>query len=110
MEVAIGPDTRIPLASPVQVRVPNPVSFIAQKLLIQNDRLPEKRPQDMLYIHDTLELFGHQLQALRATWREQLRPALPRRTALRVEQRAVEQFGVLTLDIEQPPVSRPTGC
>jgi hypothetical protein len=59
------------------VRIPNPVSFIAQKLLIQQDRRPEKRPQDLLYIHDTLELFAHRLPELGVLWTGTLRPTLP---------------------------------
>lgn len=69
--VTIGADEGIPMAQPAEVRIPNPTAFIAQKLLIQSQRLPEKRPQDVLYIHDTLELFQHQLPALRAMWTEQ---------------------------------------
>jgi hypothetical protein len=64
------------LAHPADVRLPNPVSFIAQKLLIQHLRKPEKRPQDVLYIHDTIDLFGGQLEALAALWREHVRKSV----------------------------------
>ncbi|MGU7771828.1 GSU2403 family nucleotidyltransferase fold protein [Burkholderia sp. MR1-5-21] len=40
------------------LRIPNPVSFMVQKLLIRDDRIPEKRAQDVLYIHDALLIFG----------------------------------------------------
>ncbi|UVE69241.1 nucleotidyltransferase domain-containing protein [Burkholderia pyrrocinia] len=40
------------------LRIPNPVSFMVQKLLIRDDRNPEKRAQDVLYIHDAMLLFG----------------------------------------------------
>jgi len=42
----------------VQIRIPNPASFIAQKLLVLEQRTPEKRPKDLLYVHDTLVLFS----------------------------------------------------
>jgi hypothetical protein len=40
------------------LRIPNPVSFMVQKLLIRDDRVPEKRAQDVLYIHDAMLIFG----------------------------------------------------
>jgi len=40
------------------LRVPNPVSFMIQKLLIRDIRSRDKRPQDVLYIHDALLIFG----------------------------------------------------
>lgn len=63
-------------ASPMDLRIPNPVSFIVQKLLIHDQRLPDKKAQDLLYIHDTLELFAPELDTLRAIWRERLREAM----------------------------------
>ena len=53
---------------PVRLRVPNPASFIAQKLLVLRKRKPEKRAKDLLYIHDTLLLFGGRLEGLRQSW------------------------------------------
>lgn len=41
-----------------ELRVPNPVSFMIQKLLIREIRMRDKRPQDVLYIHDALLIFG----------------------------------------------------
>lgn len=56
--------------SPLTVLVPNPVSFIVQKLLIHGDRPTAKKAQDILYIHDTLELFGSDLEGLSSIWRD----------------------------------------
>lgn len=39
------------------LRVPNPVSFMIQKLLIRDKRVGQKRAQDVVYIHDTLQIF-----------------------------------------------------
>jgi hypothetical protein len=36
----------------VELFVPNPTSFMVQKLLIHSDRPPHKKEQDILYIHD----------------------------------------------------------
>lgn len=74
------------------IRIANPVTFIAQKLLIAEARPPHKRAQDILYIHDTLDLFGGDLEALGTLWRESLRPGLPGATAKSVEARGREGF------------------
>lgn len=61
---------------PLTVRIPNPVAFIVQKLLIHHERGVDKQSQDLLYIHDTLELFASELDALGALWRDEVRPAM----------------------------------
>ena len=83
------------------MRVPNPASFIVQKLLIHSDRRPAKRAQDVLYIHDTLELFGGSLDELRRLWREIVRPTMPARTAKRAEAVARDLFGRVTDTIRE---------
>lgn len=50
--------------------IPNPVSFIIQKILIRDLRAADKRPQDVLYIHDTLELFGASIDELVPIWKD----------------------------------------
>lgn len=83
-QVTLGADWGV--APGTLVRVPNPASFIAQRLLIHDQRLPGKKAQDILYIHDTLELFGGQLDALGRLWRDALAPTLHTR-----QQRALLQ-------------------
>jgi hypothetical protein len=83
--VTLEPGTEIPVSNPTRVRLPNPVSFIAQKLLIQSSRLPGKRAQDLLYIHDTIDLFAPNLSTLGQIWRERARPILPEKTVRKVE-------------------------
>ncbi len=97
--VKLGVATGFPLGPPAEVKLANPVSFIAHKLLIRHERRPEKRPNDILYIHDTLELFAEHIGTLEATWREAVRPSLTPRNARRVEQLARDQFGSVTDDI-----------
>ena len=94
--VRVSKDLGIPVQSLTDVLVPNPVSFIAQKLLIEKDRRPDKKAQDALYIHDTLELFGGDLLALRELWRETVKPTLPEKTAGTVESLQRKHFGTVT--------------
>jgi hypothetical protein len=78
------------------VRVPNPASFIIQRLLIHSERSATKKAQDVLYIHDTLELFGASLQELRRLWVEAVRPAMPAKTARRAITTATTVFETVT--------------
>lgn len=86
----------VPVTSPVNVTLPNPVTFIGQKLLIQKYRSVDKKAQDALYIHDTLELFGGELIVLKALWHEKVRPTLHDQTARTVEELQRRQFGAVT--------------
>lgn len=85
-----------PLQQPADVRLAHPVAFIAQKLLIQHRRHPAKRPQDILYIHDTLDLFGQHLEALSTVWREHIRTSVGRSAGKAVERLACEHFSKVT--------------
>jgi len=92
--VTLPPMTDI-LAAPTLVLVANPISFIAQKLLIGNVRPLGKRAQDTLYIHDTIELFGGSLERLSITWREDVRPAMTNAVASEIEELAASRFAVI---------------
>ncbi|WP_429364559.1 GSU2403 family nucleotidyltransferase fold protein [Paraburkholderia sp. GAS32] len=46
----------------VDLRVPNPVSFMVQKLLIREKRTPQKRAQDVLYIYDAMYKFNGSIE------------------------------------------------
>jgi hypothetical protein len=94
--VQIGPGGAIALDASVDVLVPNPVSFIVQKVLIHDERKAGKKPQDVLYIHDTLELFGGALDELRSIWNDRVRPTMPARTARRAEDAARALFARVT--------------
>lgn len=63
---------------PLHVRVPNPATFVVQKLLIHADREPRKQLQDLLYVHDTLELFADAMPSLHEAWRDGVAPRLDR--------------------------------
>lgn len=92
LDLALG----VPLAQPADVRIANPASFVAQKLLIQKHRSDEKQAQDALYIHDTLELFANELETLNALWRERLKGTLMPTTVKELERVIQERFGTVT--------------
>lgn len=68
-QVELDESKGFPLAAPTQVQIPNPTCFLAQKLLIHSKRSPEERAKDILYIHDTVEIFSGRIQELNEIWR-----------------------------------------
>lgn len=81
---------------PVPVRICNPVSYLAQKLLALPSRRKPKRGKDILHIHDTLLLFGAAFDELRATWLAEIRPALETKARRQVLGAAEAVFGTVT--------------
>lgn len=99
----------VPLKSPAEILIPNPVSFMAQKLLIQGKRPPEKKAQDTLYLHDTLELFGGDLEELQKIWLNEVKPRLPPKLALEIIDLTKKQYSGVTdiiRDASQIPQDR----
>lgn len=90
--VRLGPEASFALDPPADLSIANPVSFIAQKLLIRSKRPAGKQAQDALYIHDTLELFGDELDTLRELWGGSLLPSLPPKLGRSVAELAAKQF------------------
>jgi hypothetical protein len=87
--------------SSISVQVANPVAYIAQKLLIVSKRSkPADRGKDLLYVHDTLELFADSLDELAALWENTIRPRLGG-AANEVERRAPKYFEEITDDIRR---------
>lgn len=78
-QVEVSQRTGFGLAEGALVQVPNPVSFIVQKLLVHFDRKPEKRPGDLLHIHDTIEVFSPVLDELAVLWRDTISTNLSKR-------------------------------
>jgi hypothetical protein len=62
-----------------EVRVPSPTRFIAQKLLIYERRDRRARAKEILYLHDTIELFGASLDVLQEEWKESARQELSKK-------------------------------
>lgn len=94
--IRIGPDQGVPLEKPTDVMVANPVAFIAQKLLIQKLRNAAKQAQDVLYIHDTIELFSGALPVLNDLWKKSLAPKLPAKTSKHVLEVVDQTFASIT--------------
>ena len=90
--VTLGEDWSID--APLPVRIPNPVAFIVQKLLIHHGRAAGKQSQDLLYIHDTLALFAAELDALGTLWRDEVRPAMDPAWVRRLERTPDDVFGI----------------
>lgn len=86
----------IPVSEPTDVRIANPVSFIAQKLLIQSRREAAEKAQDTLYVHDTLELFSGKLEVLRTEWFERVAPQFDPRSAARIQRLRRVQYDTVT--------------
>ncbi|MBX9928380.1 MAG: nucleotidyltransferase domain-containing protein [Gemmatimonadaceae bacterium] len=70
------PSEEFPVVATAEILVANPVSFIAQKLLIHESRLDRKQAQDVLYLHDTIELFESHLVQLQELWQKTVGPSL----------------------------------
>jgi hypothetical protein len=81
---------------PARINIANPVSYIVQKLLISGKRKPAERAKDVLYIHDTLELFAGSLPDLRRLWSDAVRPALGTRGEAKVRQATRRLFSEVT--------------
>ena len=96
IQLALTPDGVIPVERPAEILVAHPVCFIAQKLLIANKRSPEKRAQDVLYVHDTIELFASSLDQLNERWQSSVRTTLHANTAAEILRAVDAQYGSVT--------------
>ena len=74
--VTVPAESNIDSNKPIEIQIPNPVTFITHKVLIRKLRRLDKRAQDVLYIHDTLELFGSRLPFLADLWANDISLAL----------------------------------
>lgn len=106
-QVSVGGKESSRLPAPCDVHVANPVSFVVQKLLIHDSRPPHKRAQDVLYIHDTLQLFGPDLNALSALWRDRVVGALSSRQVTALNQVRAQIFDGVT-DVVRSAARIPT--
>jgi hypothetical protein len=81
-----------PFSKPMQVRIANPASFLAHKILIHDKRKPEAFAKDILYIHDTLEVFGARLDELNHEWTSELKARIHANAARKVQRAATHLF------------------
>lgn len=93
--VSLSRSTGFPFEDPRQVRIANPASFLAHKVLIYSKRTRSKFAKDVLYIHDTLEIFGARLDDLNREWRTEVKPQIHVNSIRRVRRVATDLFGEL---------------
>ena len=75
-KVQLGRENGYPFSPKRKVQIANPTSFLAQKILIHEDRVYKDRAKDLLYIHDTIEVFSESLEALRNIFQTDVAPKL----------------------------------
>jgi len=85
-----------PLADDARVQIANPVSFLAQKILIHGRRNREDRAKDILYMHDTIATFAERIDDLQRGWVGNVRRELHANSVRTVEGAAASMFGVVT--------------
>jgi hypothetical protein len=108
--IELAESSGFPSDNPSTVRIPNAATFIAQKLLIQEERERKQRGKDVLYIHDTIETFGGSLDTLRTMWREDLKLRVHPNVADTTEKTASEMFSRVTDSIrEAAEIARSVG-
>jgi len=91
--VSLSHSNGFPFENPKQVRIANPVSFLAHKLLIHSKRTGSKFAKDVLYIHDSLEIFGASLDNLNREWRTEVKPRIHPNAARKIQRGANDLFG-----------------
>jgi len=94
--LALSAATGFPLANETTVQIANPVSFLAQKILIHRRRTRDERAKDILYMHDTIETFATRIDELRAEWVTNIRPELHANNVRTVQSAATTLFGAVT--------------
>lgn len=81
------------LASKRTVQIANPPAFLAQKILIHQQRDYKDRAKDLLYMHDTIEVFSENLDELQKLFRNDVAPKLHARRVGELEEAAERLFG-----------------
>lgn len=92
-KVTLGEESGFPLSPKKIAQVANPVSFLAQKILIHDQRDHREKAKDLLYMHDTVELFSENLGELRHIFRKDIAPHLHPRRVAGLEQAGDRLFG-----------------
>jgi nucleotidyltransferase-like protein len=91
--VALGEESGFPVSPRRTVQIANPASFLAQKILIHDQRGYRDKAKDLLYIHDTVDVFSESLEELRHIFRKDIAPHLHSRRVAELEQAGDRLFG-----------------
>jgi hypothetical protein len=97
--VELSRATGFPFENAKQIQIAHPTRFIAQKLLIQDRRERRSRAKDILYLHDTIELFGDSLDVLQEEWNLGTKQALSENAIRTVEGAADGLFSKVSEDV-----------
>ena len=73
-KIGLGEENGYPFTPIRTVQVANPASFLAQKILIHRERDFKDRAQDLLYMHNTIEVFSEHLGELRGIFTKEIGP------------------------------------
>ncbi len=94
--VAISRSNGFSLEDPKELQIANPASFFAHKILIHSKRISGKFAKDILYIHDTLEIFGASLGDIGVEWDAKIKPRMHPKSVRKIERATAELFGTVT--------------
>src|SRR5215831_18675268 len=92
-KVELGEENGYPFSPKRKVQIANPTSFLAQKILIHEEREPRDRAKDLLYIHDTIDVFSESLEELQKIFGQEIAAKLHPRKRAEVEGAAEKLFG-----------------
>jgi hypothetical protein len=99
LKVELSQANGFPFEHPKQVQIAHPTRFMAQKLLIHDRRERRSRAKDILYLHDSIELFGASLKVLTEEWKLAAKPALAEGAVRTIEGAPDTVFSKVTDDI-----------
>jgi hypothetical protein len=93
--VALSAANGFPFEIETGVQIANPVSFLAQKILIHRRRNRDERAKDILYMHDTIDTFATRIDDLGVEWLSDIRHQLHVSNVRTVQSAATTLFGAV---------------
>jgi hypothetical protein len=91
--IELGERNGYPFKAAKRIQVTNPTSFLAQKILIHHERDYKDRAKDLLYMHDTIELFSEHLGELGEIYAEDITARLHANRAAELSKAPDSLFG-----------------
>ena len=92
-KVELGQENGYALLPKRTVQIANPACFLAQKILIHEQRDYKDKAKDLLYMHDTIDVFSENLDGLRKLFRNEVAPKLHARRVAELEGAPERLFG-----------------
>ena len=72
--------------------------------MVSSKRKPAERAKDVLYIHDTLELFARSSSSLKDLWADRVRPELGRRSEAKARRARRHLFNAITDTVREAAI------